>query len=228
MELASAGAPPITMSAKESFEEQFGPLLAGTLDMFQLGAVGTDNTREDASMPEPDVDVIYRAEHKVKEFHRRGKELVDSARDDVRALARHFQQAQANASRATGQATAADHEASMQAAQAALLAGLKTNKQMEQALYRYQADLARLQQENIDEEADAADAAELNSDVLRIKMYRDMGFTPLEEDGLFRKMLVRSQNSTEARTVAFETTGSNSSNNNNFFWSSYLWDAVSA
>ncbi|KAM0792360.1 hypothetical protein ACM66B_005040 [Microbotryomycetes sp. NB124-2] len=221
------------MSVKESFEEQFGPLLAGTLDMFQLGAsLGDNNNNSDgASMPEPDVDVIYRAEHKVKEFHRRGKELVDSARDDVRALARHFQQAQANASRATGQATAADHEAHMQAAQAALLAGLKTNKQMEQALYRYQADLARLQQENRDEEADAADAAELNSDVLRIKMYRDMGFTPLDEDGLFSKMLVRSQISSEARTVSFEgataTTGSSHSNNN-FFWSNYLWDAVSS
>ena len=66
------------MATKESFEEQFGPLLAGTIDMFQLGDIRDENT------PEPDIDVIYRAEQKVKEFHRRGKDVVDSARDDVR------------------------------------------------------------------------------------------------------------------------------------------------
>lgn len=53
----------------------------------------------------------------------------------------------------------------MAQAQQALLAELKTNKQMEQALYRYQADLTRLQQENRDEEADAVEVSELNSEV---------------------------------------------------------------
>lgn len=61
--------------------------------------------------------------------------------------------------------SAAEHEAAMAAAQSALLASLKTNKQMEQSLYRYQADLARLQQENRDEEEEAVEVAELNSEV---------------------------------------------------------------
>lgn len=66
------------MSAKESFEDQFGGLLSGTLDMFQFSEV------KDEGMPETDVDIIYKAQQKLEEFNRRGKEVVDLARDDVR------------------------------------------------------------------------------------------------------------------------------------------------
>jgi hypothetical protein len=53
----------------------------------------------------------------------------------------------------------------MASAQASLLAGLKHNGQLEQTMYRYQAELARLQQELKDEEADAVEVSELNSEV---------------------------------------------------------------
>ncbi|KAK4058798.1 hypothetical protein OIO90_000244 [Microbotryomycetes sp. JL221] len=218
------------MTLTESFDEQFGPLLAGTLDMFQLNYGDNNNNNHHHDGPEADVNVIYRAEHKVKEFHRRGKEVVDQARDDVRALARHFQQAQANASRATGQPSAQDHEQSMIQAQQSLLISLKTTKQIEQALYKYQADLNRLQQDNAEEEQQSLDpAVQLDSDVLRLKMYRDMGFTPIDQQGLFTKMLVRSQRSTDARTIDFQPQ-SNKLNeaSQDFFWTNYLWDVVSA
>lgn len=63
----------------------------------------------------------------------------------------------------------------MAAAQQALLAGLKTNKQLEQQLYRYQAELARLQQENRDEEDDSVDGTELNSEVYVRHFTREHG-----------------------------------------------------
>lgn len=81
------------------------------------------------------------------------------------ALARTYKAAENQTARAPGQASSAEHEAMMAQAQQTLLAGLKNNKQMEQAVYRYQADLARLQQENRDEEADAVEVSELNSEV---------------------------------------------------------------
>lgn len=69
----------VIMSVKESFEEQFGGLLSGTLDMFTFAEI-----KEDEGAPETDVDAIYKAEQKVEELHRRGKEVVDSAREEVR------------------------------------------------------------------------------------------------------------------------------------------------
>lgn len=66
------------MATKESFEDQFGGLLSGTLDMFQFSEV------KDEGGPETDVDIIYKAEQKLEQFNRRGKDVVDAAREDVR------------------------------------------------------------------------------------------------------------------------------------------------
>jgi hypothetical protein len=65
------------------FEEQFGGLLTGTLEMFQFS-----ETKEE-SMAETDIDRIYFAEEKVKEIRKRGKEIVDAARDDLRGTFDH-------------------------------------------------------------------------------------------------------------------------------------------
>lgn len=149
----------------------------------------------------------------------------------------------------------------------ARLAGMKANSELEQQVYHLQGELERLQQELKDEEAEAVDALELNSEVcvsfcpsppcavtgregsrrLRIKLYRDMGFLPIEENGIFTKVVVRtltsfagfpetlllssslpltrhrtgSQQSRDARTVQLDESTSD------YKWSEFLWDLAS-
>lgn len=112
------------------------------------------------------------------------------------------------------------HEAKMTAMRQARLGGMKANSELEQQVYHLQGELERLQQELKDEESEAVDALELDSEVcvallplslalevhhrqqqvlttytlvcrLRIKLYRDMGFLPIEENGVFSKVVVR-------------------------------------
>lgn len=66
------------MSLKESFEEQFGSLLEGSLDMFTL----TETSQ--AGQPPSDLEQIYLAQQRLQEFNEEGKKNVDKARNDVR------------------------------------------------------------------------------------------------------------------------------------------------
>lgn len=141
-------------------------------------------------------------------------------------------------------------------------------------MLRLQGELERLQQELKEEEAEAVSAEDLSGEVcvfftlpffvassavcgltpyrfrLRLKLYRQMGFTPCEESGIYTKVLVRTsfpslstavylppplhlltccphfvfagcQRSRDARTVQLD------SGTSDYQWSEFLWELVS-
>ncbi|BGP37751.1 hypothetical protein JCM10449v2_001673 [Rhodotorula kratochvilovae] len=195
----------------DEFQAQFGDLIDGALGLFSLD----DDTSQN------DVEKVLIAEQRVKEWRAETKHRVDQARDDLRAITREYKQAELASQRSGALPSTEAHEAKMTAMRQARLGGMKANSELEQQVYHLQGELERLQQELKDEEAEAVDALELNSEVLRIKLYRDMGFLPIEENGIFSKVVVRSQNSRDARTVQLDDATSD------YKWSEFLWDLAS-
>ncbi|BGP13784.1 hypothetical protein JCM10213_006384 [Rhodosporidiobolus nylandii] len=200
----------------DDFDENFGELLEGVLGMFPV----KDSSYGGEGQPQTDVDKVLDAEQSVKELRARARGIVDEAREDLKAISRDYQQAQIASQRSSAVPSANAHEAKMASLRQSRITGIKTNTELETQVLRLQGDLERLQQELKDEEAEAVDAGELNSEVLRLKLYRDMGFTPVEENGIYTKVLVRSQVSREARTVQLDSATSD------YKWSEFLWDLV--
>ncbi|GAA5843802.1 hypothetical protein JCM9279_000151 [Rhodotorula babjevae] len=196
----------------DEFQLQFADLIDGALGLFSL---------DDSTGVENDVDKVLVAEQRVKEWRAETKHRVDQARDDLRAITREYKQAEVASQRSGALPSVEAHEAKMTAMRQARLGGMKANSELEQQVYHLQGELERLQQELKDEETEAVDALELDSEVLRIKLYRDMGFLPIEENGVFSKVVVRSQNSRDARTVQLDKATSD------YQWSERLWDLAS-
>ncbi|KAI5479591.1 nuclear pore complex protein Nup133 [Pseudohyphozyma bogoriensis] len=188
------GSTEVTPSATlvESFEDAFGPLLQGAHDMFSLDdnlSVDTPDG-ESANGGLVDISGLHAVEAKLKEARKKNREIVDAARNDLRAMSRTFEQQRLSATRSPALPSQQEHEARMAIALADRRAKMKQNGELEQTLYRLQADVERLQQELKEEEADAFEVSELNGEVLRLKLYRDFGFTPVEENGTISKVLV--------------------------------------
>ncbi|KAM0754119.1 hypothetical protein T439DRAFT_323004 [Meredithblackwellia eburnea MCA 4105] len=197
------------------FEVEFMPLLTGALDIL------TEQVKDEhGQLQLTDIDKIKLAENVLKENRKKSRDQVDHAREELKAIARQYEQQKASAIRSSALPSQAEHEQRMQQATADRIKKGKQNNELEQMVYRGQAELERLQQELKDEEQDAFEVSELNSEVLRLKMYRDLGFTPVEEDGIYTKVLVRSSRTHDARTVQLDAL------NHDFFWSNFLWDAV--
>ncbi|GAA5863806.1 hypothetical protein JCM1840_005773 [Sporobolomyces johnsonii] len=202
----------------DDFDNQFQDLLDGVLGMFPV-----EDVKHDGSQPpqhSSDVDKVVYAEKRVKEWRAGARERVDAAREDLRSLSREYEHARLSSARSATHPSAAEHEAKLGAMLQARVTGMKANSELEQQVYRLQGELERLQQELKDEEADAVEVAELNSEVLRIKMYRDMGFAPIDENGIYTKFLVRSATSPDARTVQLDPSVSD------FQWCNFLWGLV--
>ena len=51
-------------------------------------------------------------------------------------------------------------------------------------------------------------------------MYRQLGFTPVEENGQYKKVLVRSTKTQQASTVALDDS------TNPFWTTNFLWDTL--
>ncbi|GAA5979128.1 hypothetical protein JCM11641_008435 [Rhodosporidiobolus odoratus] len=200
----------------DDFDENFGELLTGVLGMFPV----KDSLYGPDGQPQTDVDKVLEAEQGVKEWRTGARGKVDQAREDLKAVSREYQQTQMTSQRSSSAHSAAAHEAQILSLRQSRLAGVKTNSELETQQLRLQGELERLQQELKEEEADAVDAGELNSEVLRLKLYRDMGFTPVEENGNYTKIIVRSQVSKDARTVQLDPATSD------FKWSEFLWDMM--
>ncbi|GJN88726.1 hypothetical protein Rhopal_001692-T1 [Rhodotorula paludigena] len=171
--------------AADDFQSQFQELIDGALGLF---VVDPSDAHDDAGPN--DVEKVLIAEQRVKEWRAQTKHRVDQARDDLRAITREYKQAEVASQRSTALPSTEAHEAKMTTMRQARLAGMKANSELEQQVYHLQGELERLQQELKDEEAEAVDALELSSEVLRIKLYRDMGFLPIEENGIFTKVVV--------------------------------------
>lgn len=179
------------MDPYAEFEEAFVPLLEGALDMF---VQESQAMKDEHGNSITDVDKIQQAEQTLKARRKQCRDIVDSARDDLKgarvgccwarereegrradgfeaggwlgtALSRKYEQQRASATRAPGLPSAAEHEARMQQATADRIKRGKQNNELEQTLYRHQAELERLQQELKEEEADAFEISELNSEV---------------------------------------------------------------
>ncbi|GAA5887174.1 hypothetical protein JCM3774_005345 [Rhodotorula dairenensis] len=198
---------------EQEFDEQFLSLLTGVPAIFPVDPTDDGNLN--------DVEKVMYAEQRLKDFRLRAKERVDHARDDLRAIARDHKQAELASQRSSAHPTTQAHEAKMMGMRQARLATMKANSELEQQVYRLQGELERLQQELKDEEAEAVDALELDSEILRIKLYRDMGFLPVEQDGKISKVVVRSQNSQDARTIEVDDSVSD------YKWSERLWELAS-
>lgn len=67
----------------QQFETDFVPLLTGALDMF-VAEGGENGMKDEHGAVRTDVDRIYQAEHRVKETRKRCRDIVDSAREDLR------------------------------------------------------------------------------------------------------------------------------------------------
>ncbi|GAA6004636.1 hypothetical protein JCM10207_000963 [Rhodosporidiobolus poonsookiae] len=199
----------------DDFSEQFDDLLNGIHAMFPV-----DQDYSHDGQPQTDVAKVLSAEQRVKDWRATAKERVDQAREDLKAISRDYHSAQLASKRSTAVPSATAHESKMASMRQARIAGIKSNNELETQVLRLQGELERLQQELREEEAEAVDAGELNSEVLRLKLYRDMGFTPVEENGLYTKLLVRSQQSRDARTVQLDPSTSD------YKWSEFLWDLV--
>ncbi|GAA5848314.1 hypothetical protein JCM8547_004476 [Rhodosporidiobolus lusitaniae] len=200
----------------DDFDEQFGELLDGVLGMFPV----KDSSSYADGQPQTDVDKVVEAELRVKDYRARAKGKVDVAREDLKAISRDYQQALLASQRSSSVPSAAAHEAKLAQLRQSRMSGIKSNNELETKLLKLQGDLEKLQQELKEEEGEAVDAGELSSEVLRLKLYRDMGFTPVEERGIYIKVLVRSQHSRDARTVQLDETTSD------YKWSEFLWDLV--
>lgn len=168
------------------FDEQFGALLHGTLEMF-------NDVVKDEGMVESDIDKVYRAEEQVKLLWKRSKETVDQARDDLRgessiarrvarfpsasatdallpythptAISREYHQHELSSRRSANIPSAEEHDAQMAAERAFIVSRLKSNRGLEQSVTQLQAELEELQRERKEEEADAVEVSELNSEV---------------------------------------------------------------
>ncbi|KAL8293196.1 hypothetical protein RQP46_000890 [Phenoliferia psychrophenolica] len=202
------------------FEEDFMPVLEGAFHMF-AGQGETGFKDEFGTVTVTDADKIYQAEQRVKETRKLCGKIADAHREDLQAISRQFELQKASSTRSSAFPSKAQHQASMNRALEDRIKRSKANNELDQQLSNGKVLLERLQQELKEEEADAFETSELNSEVLRLKMYRDLGFTPVEENGIYTKVLVRSANSLEAGTVQIDSVS------HDFVWANYLWDAVS-
>ncbi|SCZ97055.1 BZ3500_MvSof-1268-A1-R1_Chr4-2g06959 [Microbotryum saponariae] len=213
------------MSAEMAkFDEEYGTLIEGTLELFKNadGDEPIDWDEKKRLWNGPEVKIMHRTIEGVEELNKRSKVVVDHARDHLRALAREQERLRIAASRPAGVPSAEEHVRLMEQNRQQLFTGYKKNSELEQNVARLQAELARLQQELRDEDADVVHVSELNSEVLRLSLYRNLGFMPKEQDGAVRAVIVKSQASDKVRTVQLDAESSD------FAWSNTLWNGLVA
>ncbi|GAA5932874.1 kinetochore Spc24 family protein [Sporobolomyces koalae] len=213
---------------RDDFENTFGELLENMLTLFVVEDAGTIKDEALAAAAgesaHNDVESVALCEKRIKDWRIGTKELVDHAREDLRAIALDYKSALASSQRSSNVPSATDHQRQMEAMFQSTVTAMKHNSELDQQVMELQGELARLIQELKQEETDAIELGGLNSEVLRLKMYRDLGFTPLtstgEDGGKFTKFLVRSAHSREARTVELDPSV------NDFTWCNFLWSIV--
>ncbi|GAA6062464.1 hypothetical protein JCM10212_005367 [Sporobolomyces blumeae] len=210
----------------EDFDEQFGNLLESLLAFFPVEDPASTAAHlaqldpDDHLAPTTDVERVMHTEKRIKDWRNGTKDMVDHAREQLRAIALDYKQAMASSQRSSTVPSATEHQRQLETMFQATVSGMKANSELDQHVMELQGELQRLQDELKAEEADAIEVAELNSEVLRLKLYRDLGFTPIEENGQFDKFLVRSATTSEARTVHLDPSV------NDFQWCNFLWNLV--
>ncbi|GAA5830221.1 hypothetical protein JCM3766R1_002828 [Sporobolomyces carnicolor] len=214
---------------ENDFEEAFGPVFDQIWKTFALNDHGDDDEnsddrdrrehdRDDGGEGIDDVESVLIVERKTKEWRNHTKELVDHAREQLRGIALDYKSAVTQSQRSSTVPSTTDHQRTLETMFQSTVSQMKLNSELDHKVMELQGELVKLNQELKDEEREAIQVSELNSDVLKLKLYRDLGFTPvMNEEGKFTKMIVRSAHSQEARTVELD------SSVNDFQWTNFLW-----
>ncbi|GAA6022804.1 hypothetical protein JCM11491_006412 [Sporobolomyces phaffii] len=209
------------------FDTHFGPVLDNMIKIFVVkdehhdADAGTHASPDDDQELENNVETVLQVERRAKEWRQQTKEVVDRAREQLRGIAMDYKSAVTASQRSATATSSTDHQRQMESMFQSTVNSMKLNSDLDQQVMELQGELQRLHQELKEEELDAVQVGGLNSDVLKLKLFRDLGFTPLaDRDGKFTKMIVRSAHSAEARTVELD------SEVNDFQWCNWLWGVV--
>ncbi|EGN95489.1 hypothetical protein SERLA73DRAFT_186527 [Serpula lacrymans var. lacrymans S7.3] len=155
--------------------------------------------REMTTMIDPTDDflTITAAEERMKINHAKGKQEIDEAYANMKALSRVLEGARKSSTRPSSVPTAEQHAAQLNDLDATRLSLAKAIRDAEGSLSSKEAELAALKEEaHALEELDPAQEhqRELDGATLRLKIYRAIGFDPVvDEDGAGTKMLIRGQ-----------------------------------
>ncbi|GAA5958190.1 hypothetical protein JCM3765_002843 [Sporobolomyces pararoseus] len=216
----------------DDFEDMFGAVLDHLSEIFvvkdpddpsssssqQQQSINDEGKEESQA---DDIDQVMLVERRSKEWRNRTKEIVDHAREQLRGIALDYKTSLQASQRSTTAISAQDHQRQLETMFQQTMKTMRLNSELDQQVMELQGELVRLNQELKQEEEEAIQVGGLNSDVLKLKLYRDLGFTPLaDESGKFTKMIVRSAHSQEARTVELD------SQVNDFQWANFLWGVV--
>ncbi|GAA5910195.1 kinetochore-associated Ndc80 complex subunit SPC24 [Sporobolomyces salmoneus] len=206
---------------EHDFEEAFGPLFDSLWKTFAL----KDESTLDQPSPDPeegiddDVENVLLVERKTKEWRNHTKDLVDHAREQLRGIKLDYKSAVTASQRSSTIPSTTDHQRQLETMFQQTLQTVKLNSELDQQVMELQGELVRLNQELKEQEKEVVQVGELNGDVLKLKMYRDLGFTPIpNEQGKFTKIIVRSATSQQARTIELDPSI------NDFQWCNFLWE----
>ncbi|GAA5877515.1 hypothetical protein JCM16303_003360 [Sporobolomyces ruberrimus] len=226
--MASSGYEP----PPEDFDLAFGPLLDNMAKLFvvkdqdqqqqqQHDDPQTDEDEDELAMN--DVESVLQCEKRIKEWRNKSRELVDHSREQLRGISLDYKQALSTSQRSSGGGnSSSDHQRQIEQMFQSTLNTMKLNSELDQQVMELQGELVRLNEELKGEEEDALQSKiqSLGSEVLKCKLYRDMGFTPILDstNPKSSKFIVRSSRAQEARTISRE------SNMNDFQFANYLWE----
>ncbi|KAI0312730.1 hypothetical protein OF83DRAFT_1066701 [Amylostereum chailletii] len=144
--------------------------------------------------PEEDYLTIVAADEQMRARDGARRKELEQAREDLRALTRARDSARASATRLPSVPSEAEHTQLLDELDTEQVTLAKLTQDAESALANKRAELARLKEEaRALEEQDPAAEHELDGTVLRLQIYKGLGFEPvLARNGKLEKMLVRS------------------------------------
>jgi len=159
----------------------------------------TETTRELFAAPD-DLEKVANIQSALDESASSRTAELEAQRDVLRALGRQYEAQKAVAARSASGSTTDSQLAALDNQKYALG---KLIGDLEQAMAGSEAQLARVKLQAVAAERNEfKDQAEVNGEILRLKVYRDLGFTPVADQGTaLDKILVRSSASTDANIV---------------------------
>ncbi|KAH9842955.1 uncharacterized protein C8Q71DRAFT_735315 [Rhodofomes roseus] len=173
--------------------------------------------------PEEDYLTIAAAEEQMSITEEERRKEMEEAQSRVRSLARVLEAARVSSTRPSTLPSAEQHAAMLNELDETRLSMIKAINDAEGALAGKEAELARVQEElrNL-KESDPSSEHNLDATVLRLAMYKGLGFEPvLGRDGRVAKMLVRSMTG-DVHCVNFDHTKSDAE------YADLLWKLASS
>ncbi|KIM80819.1 hypothetical protein PILCRDRAFT_822098 [Piloderma croceum F 1598] len=179
--------------------------------------------RDMAHMMDPDEDYITIAatEQQTATTKANRKKELEDAHANLKALSRVLDAARTSSTRPQLVPTAAQHATILNDLDATRLSLAKAINDAESSLASREAELASLKEEaRVLEECDPAaeHERELNGAILRLQIYKGMGFEPVaDKEGRLSKMLVRAQ-SGDVHCVSFDEDAKSNTDYTELLW----------